>query len=265
MPLCAHSASIGGAETQGKGKLGLGLDQEFVFDRDMKLQSGLYYNIPSTRATDYEEEIESLYRTMAKISYGVLENLDLYFRLGIADYDSRCKYSETGPVPGYPTMGDDIGTVKSKGKNAFAWGIGAKGTYDLTENWIIGCDIQYLRHKNDLKINDSWTQYYTNGSVWGTGSDDYTGKVTFQEWHVAPYVALKLGNFVPYAGGKYSDVRTEYKLDWPPDNNKPKFKADHNFGVFVGSDYKIGKSFSLNVEGRFVDETAMSFGGSYKF
>ncbi len=33
-----HAASIGGAKTQGKDKLAIGLDQEFVFDRDMELR-----------------------------------------------------------------------------------------------------------------------------------------------------------------------------------------------------------------------------------
>jgi opacity protein-like surface antigen len=258
------ASAAGRAETQGRNKVSVSIDQEILFNRDMELENGLYWNIPSGRTIGYTEEIDPLYSTMAKVSYGVLDNLDIYLRLGTSDYNSKCSYAETGTVGGVPT-GDDVGTIEINGENAFAWAIGAKGAYNLTKSWILGCDIQYLRHENDLKVNDSWTQYNVDGSVWGTGSDDYTGKVTFQEWHVAPYVALKLGNFVPYIGGKYSDLRTDYKLDWPPDNNKPEFKADHNFGVFLGTDYKIGKNFSINLEGRFVDETAMSFGATYGF
>jgi len=37
------------------------------------------------------------------------------------------------------------------------------------------------------------------------------------------------------------------------------------FGVFLGTDYKLNDSWSLNLEGRFVDETAMSFAAKYKF
>lgn len=42
-------------------------------------------------------------------------------------------------------------------------------------------------------------------------------------------------------------------------------KADNNVGVFIGSDYNITKNLSVNVEGRFIDETAMSIGATYKF
>jgi len=258
------ASAAGRAETQGRNKVSVGIDQEILFNRDMKLENGLYYNIPVGRTISDTEKIDQVYSTMAKVSYGVLDNLDIYLRLGTSNYNSKYNYSETGTVGGLPT-GADIGTVKTKGEYGFAYGVGAKGTYDLTKSWILGCDIQYLRHTNDLKINDSWTQYNVDGSVWGTGSDDYTGKVTVQEWYVAPYVAFKLGNFVPYVGGRYSDLRTDYKLDWSPDNNKPEFRADHNFGVFLGTDYKIGKNFSINLEGRFVDETAMSFGATYGF
>lgn len=36
LPLASYAASIGGVETQGQGKFAIGLDQEFVFDRDGK-------------------------------------------------------------------------------------------------------------------------------------------------------------------------------------------------------------------------------------
>jgi len=33
----------------------------------------------------------------------------------------------------------------------------------------------------------------------------------------------------------------------------------------VGTDFKITDTWKLNLEGRFVDETAMSLGATYKF
>jgi len=86
-----------------------------------------------------------------------------------------------------------------------------------------------------------------------------------QEWHIAPYIAKKLGNFVPYLGVRYSDLRQNYKVVLEDESSKIKFKADDNFGVFVGTDFKITDTWKLNLEGRFVDETAMSLGATYKF
>jgi outer membrane protein W len=137
-----------------------------------------------------------------------------------------------------------------------------KGRYELGNEWFIGGDVQYIRHKNDYKA--SFTGVYTNvaGGAPITEDVSWKGEVTVQEWHVAPHIAKKIGNFIPYFGVRYSDLRVAEKDD---EGAKYKYKADDNFGIFLGTDYKIGENWKLNLEGRFVDETAMSFGATYKF
>ena len=45
-----------------------------------------------------------------------------------------------------------------------------------------------------------------------------------------------------------------------------KSEADKNFGIFLGTDiYVIPNKFSVNIEGRFIDETAFTIGANYKF
>ena len=39
LPLAAYGAGIGGPATNGQFKLGIGWDNDYVFNRDMKLQS----------------------------------------------------------------------------------------------------------------------------------------------------------------------------------------------------------------------------------
>lgn len=218
LPLAIYAASIGGAETQGKEKVGVGVDQEFVFDRDLGHQSGL-------EGVGSGIEIKNMSRTMAKISYGLLDNLDIYTKLGTADVKIK------GPA------------FTAKTSNAFAWAIGAKGTHKLTEDWFLGADVQYLRHRHSADFNFS--------------GSDWDGRLLFQEWQVAPYVGIeKIGNFTPYLGVAYSDLRARGAV---------KLKAEDNFGMFVGSSYKINDRLFLNTEGRFIDETAMSFGCTYRF
>jgi opacity protein-like surface antigen len=228
----AYSASVGGAETQGRNKIGVGVDQEFIFDRDLKYQSGLE-NVESAKI-----EIDSMYRTMGKISYGLLDNLDLYVKLGTADAKVK------GPMTFTTVEG---GTYTANTSNAFAWGLGVKGNYEFAEDWLLGADVQYLRHRHSADF--SW------------GENSWDGKLLFQEWQVAPYLAKRIGNFTPYAGVKYSDLRVDHK----DADGKVKFKADDNFGMFVGTGYKLNDRISLNVEGRFIDETAMSFDATYRF
>jgi opacity protein-like surface antigen len=231
-----YSASVGGAETQGRNKIGVSVDQEFIFDRDMKYVSG-------TEGIDWGKvEIDSMYRTMGKISYGLLDNLDLYVKLGTADAKIK------GPATyNDPSTGPQSGTYVATTSNAFAWGLGAKGTYEFAEDWLLGADVQYLRHRHSADFS--------------YGEESWDGKVLFQEWQVAPYLAKRIGNFTPYAGVKYSDLRMNHKDDY----GTVKFKADDNFGMFVGTGYKLNDRLSLNVEGRFIDETAMSVACTYKF
>lgn len=255
--LNVYAASVGSAETQGQGKLNLGVDQEFLFDRNMK--RGTYDN----GETEYKPDVK-IYRTMAKISYGLFNGLDIYVRLGAADFkgDSDIKYLDSRW-----TNGVDIGKWKQNGDYAFAYGAGIKGAYTFMESWIIGCDVQYLRHKNDFKGTESWDAYNGAGTLQYSRSYPISGSMLFQEWQGAVYIAKKIENFTPYVGAKYSDLRTENRMQFSSSSDIYKYnsKADDNIGVFVGTDCKIAKNWNLNVEGRFIDETAMSFGASYKF
>ena len=239
LPVAVYAASIGGAETQGKGKLAIGLEQELSFERDLEFDKA-NWDLAAEGVSIEKMEIDKLYRTMVKASYGLIDNWDIYLKLGVADVKGKADALEEGEA--YTGIYD--------GKNAFAYGFGTKGTYKLGD-WLIGADLQYLRHQHD------WTP---KGDFVGEGD-----KITIQEWQVAPYVGYKIGNFIPYLGVKYSDLRAKAEWGGPDAGNWEKAKADDNFGVFLGTDYKIGKNFSLNIEGRFVDETAMSFGATYKF
>ena len=186
----------------------------------------------------------------------------------------------TGPILAVINNGDldyDI-------DNVFVWGVGFKATYNLPKNWLIGIDARYLRHKNDY---DASTLFVETVILGGVGSfmsyESYKGALTNDEWQVAPYIAKKIGNFTPYLGVKYSDLRIKDKsqigfkyiyanfagairvIDLDSGSYVKKYRADHNVGPFIGLDYNIGKHWKLNIEGRFVDETAMSCNISYKF
>ena len=256
LPAAVYAASIGGAETVGQGEFSIGLDQEIVFGRDGKTltQDVTGFTFTSVRS---KYEIDKMYRTMVKVSYGLLDNLDIYTRLGTASPDYKV-WSDL--IFGSPS---DINneTWKYKGRNAFAYGLGLRGTHSLQNGWLMGVDAQYLRHRNKYKATGYYFEY-TGGVLINEGPMAKKGKVTFFEWHIAPYVAVQLDNFVPYLGARYSDARINEKDEH---GYTVKTKSKHNVGVFVGTDYKIDENWKLNIEGRFVDETAMSAGATYRF
>jgi len=249
LPLAVYAASIGGAETQGKGKIGVGFDSSFVFDRDFQSKN------TSVLGANYklnDMKIDQGYGEMLKVSYGLLDWLDVYARLGAEQADSKANAYDSAGVKQY--------TAKSNSDWGFAWGLGIKGAYPLKNNWLIGADLQYLRSGSGAKVS------YTNVNTGVITSTTYKSGAGY-EWHIAPYLGYKLGNLIPYLGVRYSDLRAKAKK--PADQiNFPgnvKSEADDNVGVFVGTDYKIGEHWKLNLEGRFVDETAMSFGATYRF
>jgi len=237
LPLVSYPASIGEVETQGQGRFSIGINQEFLFNRNLKFDKA---NHDIVGIVIGKLRMDELNETIIKISYGLFDNFDVYAESGIADFKTKINYSGTN-------NGEGI----YDGDSGFTYGLGIKGTRQFENNWLVGADLRYLRQTNDWSIG---------GDFQGEG-----GKATIQEWHLAPYIGYKIENLIPYFGIKYSGLKI--KTEWAGvDKGKyEKYSAADNVGVFFGADYKLTESWALNLEGRFVDETAMSFGTIYKF
>jgi len=245
----ARAASVGSPETQGKGKVGAGVEWSYIFNRDLEFKKATR---PAGHATDRPVNFRIVKgsNVAGKISYGVFDDMDIYVKLGVANYDLK----------GDVFVGDNQTVAENlSARNAFLYGGGFKLAHELRKGWIVGCDAQYLTSDHELDFRA--TTLATGALTTARYAD-----LKIQEWHAAPYVAKKIANFTPYLGVRYSDLRMEQKKP-----NDPKrwddliFYADCNVGVFTGIDWNIGKGFKLNVEGRFVDETAISVGTAYRF
>jgi hypothetical protein len=93
-----------------------------------------------------------------------------------------------------------------------------------------------------------------------------TTKFNYQEWQAALAISYIFNDrIIPYVGVKYSDVTGKAKAIISGTEYSKNFKPQDNVGVFVGGDVVMGDSFSLYVEGRFIDETAVSAGGTIRF
>lgn len=80
--------------------------------------------------------------------------------------------------------------------------------------------------------------------------------VNWQEWQVAFGAAKKFKYFMPYLGVKYSDF-IEFSGS----------RANHSdtlVGIFVGCAVTPVKTFSIDLQGRFIDETALVVKATYK-
>jgi opacity protein-like surface antigen len=243
LPLAAYGAGIGGPPVPG---LSIGLEQDVVVDRDFKPTS-IVVPVIIDNQTVGDCDIRHMYRTMLNFSFGVFDFLDVYVKLGVADYKFKADLINNFGFP--------LGDATLNSKWGFAYGGGLKGAYMFKDGpvkgLIIGADAQYLRHKQRYHaMIDSLM-----------GPDDFTGKATFQEWQIGPFVGYKIMNFLPYVGVKYSDVRLKFNQE----GETQKFKADDHVGAFVGLTYDLIPQVKLNLEGRFIDETALNFNVIFKF
>ena len=259
-PAYSFAISIGGAETTGRGKFSIGLDSEYIFKRDFKKR--VFDTGPIGINYELTPEAYDNFRETVKISYGLLDFLDIYVKVGL---EAKPTFHQT--IDGYiPGFGNLFLAAKPtlNGGNAFVYGLGLKGAYTFPMDWIVGCDAQYIRYRSRY---ESWGNYSIQ--VIGPIDNLIRGTITYSEWHVAPYIGKKIWNFVPYVGARYSRAELRDKIENMGDNipfaQGAKYHAKHNIGYFTGLDYHLSDNWRLNIEGRFVDELAMSTGINYKF
>lgn len=282
LPSAAHAAAIGRAKNLGQGNFAVSLEQEMLFGREMKdaeisMHSDTEGVGPNTHDLRLKSEIDQMYRSFARVSYGLLDDLDVFIRLGIAQFDAKLQDGTFADPLGSGVMS---GSGKIKGKNVFAYGLGMKWVIPLEDDWLLGIDAQYLRHRNKSLSTMAYEYEYTSEPFIGQGGAleiSGIGKVSFYEWHVAPYIAIDLGEIIPYLGVRYSDARIKDKTSGEGEfifgethlategkaviNSKTK----NNIGIFAGIDILVANNFLINIEGRYFDETAASIGLTYKF
>ena len=241
LPLTVYAAGIGGPPTGGQFKFNIGWDNEYNFNRDIKPSEVI---VLIERDVIANCEIKNMYRSMLNISFGVFDFLDVYIKLGTADYKFK--------TDAIDQFGFPLGEARFNTKCGFAYGAGVKGAYGFKNGLLVGADVQYLRHSQRYRS--------TLTPLFGP-EETMTGKMTTQEWQFGPFVGYKIMKFIPYVGVKYSDVRLRIRTD----EDTYKFKAEDHFGTFVGLTYDILPQLKLNLEGRFIDETGLNLNVIFKF
>ena len=258
-PSAAKAVSIGGADTQGKGKLSIGAESEYVTDRDLKIKSYPFVPDAGQAFDSITGGIDSMFRDTIKASYGIFDFLDIYLKVGWAKSNINTDYT-TNPN----WSNHEAGSIDFKEPGALAYGLGFKGKHELRDGWFIGADVQYIRQRSSFKCEQPFSTYNGSGVRTSVGSDSMRGKMIFQEWQFAPYLAKKINNFTPYLGGTYTKLRINGKVT-TSQTNSLEFKNKQNAGVFAGLDYDLTKNIRLNLEGRFIDETGGSIATTYRF
>jgi opacity protein-like surface antigen len=213
---------------------------DLIFDRKLKLV-GSDYDVSSIKSKS------NAYG--GKVGILIMDRFMPYTVLGAAKH--KIKVSDAGE------------SVSLETKDDFIWAIG--GTAMLYETKLEGMGNGTLR----IGVDGRYRQFDTNIKKitvdGGTFKIDDKVEYKSQEWQVALALSYQIEQIIPYVGVKYSDVRTELKEKVTGDAYKVKLKAKNNVGIFVGGDIAVNDSFTANIEGRFIDETALSLGATVRF
>jgi hypothetical protein len=189
-------------------------------------------------------------------------------KLGIIFADRAMVYGLLGGANSEWKYRDEGSDVKIKTKTDFAWGVGAtvilyEKDLEIFDNTKLrfGVDGRYRQSKLDVDkvIIDGVTHKVPSGDVSSL-------ELEYQDWQVAGAVSFQGKLITPYVGVKYSDMKAKGKatvagVTYESDSTRARKK----FGVFVGGDIVMLDFVSLNVEGRFIDEEALTLGCMVRF
>lgn len=173
-------------------------------------------------------EIDELNDSFAKFSYIPGEYpVELYGLLGVMRFEV------------------DQGSAHYDTDYGFAYGFGGKTVlWQSEQNTAIGLDAKYRR--SEPEIDEST---FSN-----------RGEATYQDWQVALGVSQEIKeNITPYGGIKYNDVSITDVAGFADQN------SEDVIGLFAGLEVKASENLALNVEGSFVNESAITGGVAWHF
>jgi len=236
----ADAGSVGGpAKALGLWKSSMSFEYDGVFERDLEVTAS------------NTGEIRSSYAYYAKGILGIHENIDVYGNLGAADL--KYKWKE--------------GNVEIEEEFAFGfyWGLGVKGVYPFLDDFTVFLDAQYSAWYTDID-NIKRNTVDGTGETGDSENTEYqisigiSRKFFYQEYlNVTPYAGVKFAQFETKNKGVAYDVGSRYIIDEDLDN-------DDTIGVFIGVDLQpFDYKWAVNVEGRFLDELAVTAGLRYEF
>lgn len=242
-PLQAESAPVGNLAAPAMGKddskfirLVTGFETDMIFDRKLK---------------DIDESKLNFYSGKAGLIFN--DRVLVYGLLGAGNM--KVEFDDEGSE------------IEVDTKTGFAWGIGAKAI--LYETEVAGFGGGVLRFGGDIKFRHVEPDISTitiNGDEWDIADDDTAeGVWEYDELQLALGLSYQMGGFIPYLGVKYTDLEscvkgTDAGGDWQTD-----ISAEDTVGMFAGADIMLTDTLSFNVEGRFLNEQALSVGGVYRF
>ncbi len=253
----AFAAPVGNIAIPSKGMLKRGVVVEDVEDSQFSLVIGPEVDVILDRKLEGRIGDNEFNFFGAKIGATVANRGLVYTLLGLGD--AKQEFTVSGSSVEFDT---DTEFIWGAGGTVIVW---EYEPFDasMDEHMLrIGVDLRYRRINLDIeKLTVGGTTYEESGEASVLSSASYEAN----EWQIASAVSYQFNNFLPYIGLKYSDIDGDAKALVSGTEYKHDFDPEYQIGIFLGMDLTIGDSASLNVEGRFIDEEALTLGASVRF
>lgn len=216
-----------------------GYEGDFVADaRLQQFESG------KGRVDNFSQQTNS-----GTITLNVKNRWDIFGLCGTSRTCADWRFSQEGD-----THRAEVGTLYN-----VLWGLGSRALLYKSETANLGIGGRYEQCHYD--------------QLWLTiDGIDQPGESPFLDWRVWQLdfdFGYTIDIFTPYIGLKYSNVRVDIgNFDEPiadHGNGCDAFKNRSPVGVFIGCSLSSGKYFMLNVEGRLIDEEAVTISGDFRF
>lgn len=217
----------------------VGYEGDFVGDERMNQTDG-----GSGRVDNYIQNTNS-----GTLTFTIVDRLDIYGLFGSSRMGADWRFSSAGT----------INRAQIQSKYRFLWGVGARG---ILYEW--GCAVLGVGGRYSSSVpKPSWM------TVNGTPVPVSGGRVHWREWQIDLDLAYKIELFTPYVGIKYSNSLAKLSGFTVPIANGGSgslhMENRSPVGIVVGCTLSTGKYFMFNVEGRLIDEEAVTVSGDLRF
>jgi len=243
-PKVPYGPGISNLQASGFGPLKVGFDTTMVLDKDLEDTNDIT-----------EGEFNGQYY-LFRIGYTFADRIEPYVKLGVSNLEA--KWRERGL------------NITAENEESFAMGIGGKVlAFEIPEYRLrLSIDGQYLYTSGDVK------KAYVNDPIGNISATEFN----ITEWQVAGILSIEfplnydrhdsaaVHSIIPYLGLAYADSKNEVSFSQGNQNYDLDTAANDNKFLFItGCDITSPENLSLNIEGRWLGETAVSGGFTAKF
>ncbi len=150
-------------------------------------------------------------------------------------------------------------TVSYHTDSDFTWGVGGRALLAYWGELQATVNAAYVQ--SDLNLSS----LKVNGHSYPTRK----AEVDFIEWQIGAGISYRVDWFIPYFGVDFSDFRSRFEhlrsIAFIFPKKHVTFKESHPIGLFLGFGVAADKGFALNIEGRMINEYAVSASADIKY